>query len=255
MSPSSPSDTQFNPLAVNYAQSTVHSSGPSLPVLIRLAAPTPRDVALDVATGTGHTALALAPNIKQVTGIDIAEKMLEQAKQLSAQQKIANAHFIIGSAEALPFDNATFDLVTSRHAPHHFHDLLQFLKEAKRVLRPNGRLVIADQISPSSNTQPWINEWERIRDPSHFRQSTPDQWKQLATEAGLKWMSDEYVRYRLEFDWWTRQVNASPETLNLLRNHAAKANAEERADYQLEFDATGSIIATHTPMMIARMEG
>jgi len=92
------SKEQFNANAGKYAVSDVHRAGPSLPALLDLAAPVAGDSALDVATGTGHTALAVARYVKQMTGLDLASKMLEQAKRLAIEQGISNCEFVEGSA-------------------------------------------------------------------------------------------------------------------------------------------------------------
>ncbi len=122
------SEQQFNANAARYAAGPVHRFGPSLPVLLEMADPTHKDVALDVATGTGNTALALAPFVSAVTGLDVATPMLEQASKRAREEGHINAVFLEGSVfsegsgEALPFGDASFDLVTSRNAPHHFRD-------------------------------------------------------------------------------------------------------------------------------------
>ena len=69
---------QFNKQAALYATSAVHRYGPSLPVLVEMARPEPVDLVLDVATGTGNTALTLAPQVSKVIGLDVASAMLDQ---------------------------------------------------------------------------------------------------------------------------------------------------------------------------------
>lgn len=249
-----PSREQFDAHAEKYAASAVHSNGPSLPVLLAVAAPTAADRALDVAAGTGHTALALAPFVDQVTGLDIASKMLEQARRLASERGIDNAEFIEGSAEQLPFEDASFTLVTSRHAPHHFRDVGAFLREVRRVLAPGGRFVLADQITPQPGMIGWVDTWQRTRDPSHFTQRPLADWQALAREAGLRWTHDQIVPYRLEFDWWTKMAGCTPETVSALEQHARAASPKVRAAMGLEFDDAGRVIAHHDPMLVARME-
>ena len=127
MTPRSSKD-QFNANADKYAVSDVHRAGPSLPVLLALARPVQTDQALDVATGTGHTALAVARFVAKMTGIDIAPKMLAQARLLAAEQAVSNCAFMEGSAEKIPLADGQFTLVTARHAPHHFHEVGLFCR-------------------------------------------------------------------------------------------------------------------------------
>lgn len=244
------SDRQFNAHAEKYAASHVHRSGPSLPVLLELAAPVSSDTALDVATGTGNTALALASFVEHVTGLDMATKMLEQARKRALEDGVGNAVFIEGSAEALPFPDERFDLVTSRHAPHHFRDAQAFLSEVARVLRLGGRFVMADQVTLEARNRNWVDEYQRTRDPSHWTQRTIDEWYELARHARLEWITHQVVPYRLEFDWWTQQSGCTPERVARMIQMLEVAPDEIR----LERHPDGTPLAHHEPMLVVRLE-
>ena len=248
------SEQQFGAHAEKYAASKVHRSGPSLGALLELAAPHPGDLALDVATGTGHTALALAPHVARVTGLDLSEAMLAHARQRAGAEETANATFQAGDAEALPFADSHFTLLTSRHAPHHFRRLDRFLAEAFRVLRPGGRLVIADQISPRADLQPWIDTYQRLRDPSHFAQRPVAAWRELAAVAGFRWAQDTLVPYRLEFGWWVAQSGCTPEMVRALRDHAARLAPEDRDAVGLHLSEAGELMAHTEMMLVVRLE-
>jgi ubiquinone/menaquinone biosynthesis C-methylase UbiE len=248
------SEDQFNANARKYAVSDVHRAGPSLPVLLEMAAPVANDYGLDAATGTGHTALAVARYVKREVGLDIASKMLEQAKRLAVEQGISNCEFVEGSAEAMPFASGQFSLVTARHAPHHFHRVDAFLTEVGRVMTDDGRFVMVDQITPSIEMLDWVNAWERMRDPSHFDQRTVDQWKSVTAKAGFRWISHQIVPYRLDFAWWVKQAGCNDATISALAEHGANASKSVRELFGLEFDESGAVKSFQEPMLVVRLE-
>ena len=112
--------SRFAPVAANYTRSTFHASSERLQEVLDLARPKPGDLALDVATGTGNTAFALAPYVRRVIGLDLTREMLDQARRITADKAIKNVDWVLGDAAELPFQDETFDLYTVRAAPHHF---------------------------------------------------------------------------------------------------------------------------------------
>jgi SAM-dependent methyltransferase len=252
VSPTS-SREQFDAHAAKYAASPVHKHGPSLPVLLEFAAPTPADSALDVATGTGHTAFMLAPHVGRIIGVDVSAGMLDQARAQARRTSVANISFEEAAAERLPFPDGHFTLVTSRHAPHHFRDLGAFLREAQRVLAPGGRLVIADQITPHADLTAWVDTWQTTRDPSHYRQRTVAEWREEAAAAGFTWEIERIVPYELDFGWWVEQSGCSAETRAALQRQAIGAPAAARELLGLTFDAAGQVVSHSEPMLVVRL--
>ena len=100
---------------------------------------------LDVACGTGDMAIELLKRGSSVTGIDLSEEMLAIARR-----KTASANFQLADAEALPFDDATFDAVTSAFGIRNFVHLDKGLAEMARVLKSGGRMVILEMSTPDS---------------------------------------------------------------------------------------------------------
>src|SRR5690242_18432848 len=111
---------QFGAHAAAYATSRPHAQGASLKRLVELTQPQPNWQVLDVATAAGHTAYAFAPHVAHVTATDITPEMLPVAAKLAAERGITNVTLEIADAEALPYADSSFDLVTCRIAPHHF---------------------------------------------------------------------------------------------------------------------------------------
>ncbi|PQV63295.1 Methyltransferase domain-containing protein [Abditibacterium utsteinense] len=248
------SRAQFDAHAEKYAASVVHKSGASLAVLQFLAAPVAEDEVLDVATGTGNTAFAVSPHVAHVIGLDVSPKMLDQARKSAERDGFTNVSFLEGAAEHLPFEAARFSLVISRHAPHHFHDVPAFLREVHRVLKPGGRFVLADQITPRADMLEWVDFWQRTRDTSHFSQPTVAQWQAMAQNAGFRCGQERIVPYRLDFLWWTQQSGCDAGAVEALRHHAMSANLAVREAMGLEFDTAGQVQSHQEPIWVARFE-
>src|SRR5262245_42159305 len=110
--------TVFAQRAAFYATSTVHKDKAVLDHLVELARVKPTDRVLDVATGTGHTAFAFAPHVREVVATDITPEMLVEGEKLNAELGMRNVEFRIADAHDLPFEDEAFDVVTCRRAAH-----------------------------------------------------------------------------------------------------------------------------------------
>src|SRR5262245_42318632 len=111
---------QFGAHAEAYVRSAVHGHAPSLARLVEVAAPQPEWRVLDGSTGGGHAALAFAPHVREVVATDLSPEMLAAAERFAGERGAANVTFQVADAEALPFPDASFDLVTNRIALHHY---------------------------------------------------------------------------------------------------------------------------------------
>src|SRR5437667_10942029 len=157
----------FSRIAESYVASFSHRSGDEMQRLIELGEWHLQLKALDIATGDGHTALAIAPLVAQVTVTDLTPRMLEKAQDFILPQGLTNAHFQVADAEQLPFSSESFDRVTCRIAPHHFPDLSTFVLEVARVLQTGGLFLLIDCMAPSDQElDTFDNSIEKWRDPS-----------------------------------------------------------------------------------------
>jgi len=207
------SKERFGQFAERYVQSQHHAKGYDLDRLVEIAQPQKTWQALDIATGGGHTALKFAPYVAHVTVTDITPRMLEQAEAFITQQ-VDNVSFKIADAEDLPFEDANFDLVTCRIAPHHFPDAAKFVREVARVLKAGGLFMLQDQLLPEDKSVADVIEaFEKLRDPSHNQAFPLSQWRAMFEAAELTVEETEEVTKRQQLIKWAKVQNNSDETI------------------------------------------
>lgn len=128
-----------------------------------LAAPMPGEQALDLCCGTGDLTLQLARRGAAVTGLDFSEAMLEVASSKFKVQRSkfkvgdvpSSVQFLQGDAQAVPFPDASFDIVTVGYGLRNLSDWRRGLIEMHRVARPGGRLVVLDFGKPENPLWRW----------------------------------------------------------------------------------------------------
>ena len=157
--------TTWSDRAKAYRESPTHREGPDLDLVVEWCEPEEGVKALDVATGGGHVARRLREEGAQVVTLDPSPGM--QAD-------------VVARAEDLPFADGSFDVVVSRIAPHHFTDVRAAVAEMERV---SNRLVVIEDTLFSSDRH---EHAEKLRDPTHVRNYTEDEWREFLTEAGLE---------------------------------------------------------------------
>lgn len=239
---------QFGATAAAYVTSRGHASGDDLAQLAAWAAPVggPDRRALDIATGGGHTALAVAPHFGQVIASDLTPPMLATAAAFIRQQGADNVTFAAADAERLPFASASFDLVTCRIAPHHFTAVAAFVNEVARVLRPGGSFLLEDSIvSDDPEVAAYLNRIEWVRDHSHNRSLSLSEWHQLCTAAGLTITAEAiFPKTHPHADWVARSRTTPADRAELARLFR-EAPSGVRAAFQIAIAPTGEILS-HT---------
>jgi len=239
----------FGARAAFYATSASHTDPVVLSRLVALAAPEPHWTALDIATGTGHTALAIAEHVRAVAAADLTFEMLMQAERLRASRGISNVSFQLADVHALPFRTETFDLVTCRRSAHHFSMIGHALSEMRRVLAYGGRVVIDDRSIPEDDfVDATMNRLDTYHDSSHVREYRPSEWRALLEGHGFTVEAlDLYVRHR---PLTALTQDASPESVAAIHSLVASLTKAEREALDLR-DVNGEPHSNHWFIMFA----
>ncbi len=223
------SQDRFGKYAASYVASPHHASGPDLWRLVELAGEHPSWKALDIATGGGHTALAIAPHVAHVVASDITEPMLEAARGFILGKGATNVDFALADAEALPFSDESFDLVTCRIAAHHFPEPARFCSEVLRVLRPMGLFLFQDQVTPEDGeAADWITGFEKRRDPSHQFALSGAEWLRLLGATGFSVETEDTFEKRIDLLKWVSDQEGTAEDLEELRDRLRHIPASAR---------------------------
>ena len=179
-----------------FRESPTHREGPDLDLLVEWCEPAPDVKVLDVATGGGHVARRLREQGCTVVTVDPAPGMKAD---------------VVAPADQLPFEDGSFDVVTCRIAAHHFPDIAAAVKEMARV--SNRLLVIEDNVFRGER----VEEAERLRDPTHVRCYSEDEWKDVVTDAGFEVEQIEHFDRRQSVDAWLERVETPPDAAARVR--------------------------------------
>jgi len=189
-----------------YRDSATHSEGPDLDLVVQWCAPGPGRKVLDVATGGGHVARRLREAGCEVVTVDPAPGMKPD---------------VVARGEDLPFADGSFDVVVSRIAPHHFEDLAAAVAEMERVA---SRLVVIEDTLFSSERH---EEAEKLRDPSHVRNYTEEEWQRVLEQSGLEIEQVERFEKVHPLEDWLARTGCEGEEAERVRELLADRMTED----------------------------
>ena len=167
----------------------------------------------------------------------MVELVSTQAKQKGWNNVIAQQ----GAAEKLPFVDQRFYCVITRYSAHHWQSVAQAMHEIYRVLTQDGKVIIVDILG---NSNPVIDTFfqtiETIRDPSHVRNYSLEEWMHFAEYAGFKVETVEKQRLDLDFQSWTERMQTPEYAITTIRDLQSKASEQVQRYYQIKADGSFS---------------
>lgn len=220
---------EFTQQAETFNASAVARAPETLDELVRLAAPQASERWLEVACGPGIISRKLGPLVREVHGVDMTPAMVELARREAAKAGLDNATFAVGDATALDLPAASMDGAVARLTIHHVPVPSRLFAELARVVRPGGRIILADHIADAdADAAAWSQEIERLRDPSHWACLTLTRLRALGKQAGLGLEHEEVFPMLLDFEDWLRRGSGGLGARRLIER--ALAERPERAD-------------------------
>jgi ubiquinone/menaquinone biosynthesis C-methylase UbiE len=236
---------QFAGVAERYRVSSDHTDPEDRKILIEWFSLAPAHAVLDVATGGGHTAVAISSRVRRVVASDLTPEMLQEARTLARESGRTNIDFVAADAECLPFASGSFDRVTCRIAPHHFPDLHAAIAEFVRVARPGGLVGIIDSVVPEDPAlDAFINGIEKVRDPTHVRSYRVEEWVSLLKEAGLSLLHACCAWKEHRFQEWVERTGVPPAVQREVEEMFLGAFPRAREFYRVRVE--GSRVASYS---------
>lgn len=173
--------------------------------LARLLSLSGRELALDVACGPGTLARVFARRVRWICGLDLTSAMLVRAKQGAAEEQLNNFQPACGNALAMPFRDATFDLVVTSYSIHHIPGAAATFCEALRILRPGGKFGVIDMVvSENPAYAEACNQIERSRDASHTRALPISEFERVLDSCGFRVCARETEEHPRSYDHWMK---------------------------------------------------
>ena len=232
-------ESQFSPQAAAYVTSAVHAEGDDLRELADLVRDRPDARVLDLGCGGGHVSFRLAPLVREVVAYDLSPAMLAVVTAEAAKRGLTNIATREGPVERLPFEDGSFDLVVSRYSAHHWSDFRAGLKEARRVVASGGRAGFADVVTPGSPLlDTHLQAIELLRDPSHLRNYTQEEWRQALAAAGFQPGTTTLRRLRLDFAAWVERMRTPGLHVEAIRSLQSRMPAEVIRHFAVETDGS-----------------
>lgn len=233
---------QFGPRAGAYLTSQVHAEGDDLVQMRDMVRGRTDARLLDLGCGAGHVSFRVAPEVGEVVALDLSPDMLVAVAEEAQRRGLANLVTECSAVERLPFADASFDIVMSRYSAHHWHGFAAGLREARRVLKPEGLAIFVDAISPGpALLDTHMQAIELLRDPSHVRDYSENEWLQALIRAGFAPGGVTRRRLPLDYAAWIARMRPPESHAQAIRSLQLRASEEIVRHFAIQPDGSFTI--------------
>lgn len=230
---------EFTQQAESFNRSSVATAQGTLDALVELASPAPGERWLDAACGPGIVCRRLAAHVAEVHGVDMTPAMIAVARREAAAAGLSNTSYAVGDATALELENGSMDGALARFTIHHVPVPGRVVGELARVVRPGGRVVLADHLADEdADDAAFAQELERLRDPSHWASLPIHRLRSLGAEAGLELERERVLTISLDFDDWLERGLAGAAAREQIE-HALAARPQGTECFRIGVDGGG----------------
>lgn len=171
---------------------------------------------LDLGAGSGYISFPMARNnpSAQVVGLDIVCAALETNRKRATEEDLANLSFVNYDGIDFPFEAASFDLVVSRYALHHFPDIERSVGQVARVLKGGGKFFVSDPRPNDCDCERFVDDYMRLKKDGHIKFYTKSEWEDICARQGLEFFDsfESAVRF-------PKQKDTAPGWQDVLAKH------------------------------------
>jgi SAM-dependent methyltransferase len=188
------------------------------------------DIVVEVGAGTGNFLSLFEERASRLIAVDLTEGMLREARRL-----FPHIGAVMADGAQLPLASGTVDLVSSAQTLHHVWEPLPLLKEMRRVAKPDGRVLVVDQVATERYEEAvMMNRLEVIRDPSHTSCRPPSAMRTLIRAAGLEIVDEKIVEGTQTMSGWMLPGEFPPERFEAVDRFIEEHGSETGMNFRRE---------------------
>lgn len=230
---------QFGPRSQAYVESSVHAQGEDLDAVTTIVERIAPTRALDLGSGGGHVTYRMALHAQSVVALDISAGMLAAVIATAQSKGLTNIETVQAPVEQLPFGDATFDFLATRFSAHHWRNFEAGLRQARRVVQPGATALFIDVFAPrSALLDTHLQAIELLRDGSHVRNYTVDEWIAALARADFSLQAIRTWKLRMDFEIWTDRMGTPETNKSAIRALQQAAPEEVRLHFGIEKDGS-----------------